>query len=233
MQKIKIKNLEIGTMLNYGSFARVYLCRHGNKEYAYKKFRRPSEIFKKGFSHKLDKLNDLDIKGAILPQKIVVEGIKPLGYLMELKDSSDKIENKQELMWVLRETKKNILEIHDKGVIHADIHSGNIITDDNQCFLVDFDNCKYKRFDPELDYMSLFAKEYVKKLGINRDLDIYLYNILAFSVIKNVDYRDVIKKIEENEKSIDFYTSKEEKDICESLLLTKKRFNNTFLTDLY
>ena len=116
------------------------------------------------------------------------------------------------------------------GVIHTDIRMENVLTDGSMYFFSDFDNCNFKKYTTNIKYTSPFTKNYVNKYGFNKDLDIYLFNLMTYAILNGVSMSkitDIIGK----EKNYGIFNNNDSILVCKSLLLEDRVFNNDFLID--
>ena len=104
-------------------------------------------------------------------------------------------ENKIE---VLKKTRVLIDNFHKKyNCIHADIAPWNIQYSEYQgdkIKLIDFDtNISLEKKDVgDLERHSIFASNYLENVGVDKDVDIYLFNLCAFSFLNNYDYHAAV-----------------------------------------
>lgn len=231
MEKINVEQLGQLTQINYGSYCRVYRCSFEGAKCVYKKFNKPNDFLDSDLESKFAQLNKLSLKRSQFPNFIVTEADIPKGYLsFELDDDDYSVADLEYKFYVISETKKAIMELHENGIIHTDIHQDNIILSENNITLIDFDNCFYNGFNPKEQYYSDFVKLFVKKYGLGKNLDIYLFNLFVYSYINDeFNYSDILNNIKKGDYGL--FTNEEAKSICDSLTLENSCFDNRYLID--
>lgn len=183
MKYVDESMLQDKLFIKYGSASDIYHCMYKNNFYIYKKFLKPEETINDEFFNRFKILSSKNIKQVVLPKHLVLSSDEPQGYLtpsiereniISLKDPLEKYK-------ALIYTKKIIQKLHQKGVIHGDIHSGNILVKNNKRCLIDFDNCEILG-SVKLDFNKccISAMNYINKNGVIKNLDIYMFNVLTF-----------------------------------------------------
>ena len=230
MKKISIQDIQIIKTINKkGSFSDVHEVLFNNKKYAFKQFK-DERIYAKGLIPKYEELNNLGLTKSVIP-KIYVEDGELNGFLMKLcnhKCFSYLYGCPLDLqIKTLREAKQALLEIHSKNIIHGDIHVSNFLF--RECVLTDYDNSEFKNFKLNLEFCSPEALNFLTTYKLSKDLDIYLFNYMTFSILNESHYYKVESDI--CDKNYGVFKTKEAKKICKSLLLQDKIFNADFLID--
>lgn len=144
-------------------------------------------------------LSDIDIKELLLLNKINIDSIiKPInivnidglnkGFTMEYFNgkSLDYTPNDYESrIKILKNAKNNLLEIHDKGIIVGDVHSGNILYNSKfETKFCDADGMIISKDNPKR--MNNLEREYFEIMGVvDKTCDIYLFNILTLAILLN------------------------------------------------
>lgn len=112
---------------------------------------------------------------------------------------------------ILKKIRYLIEKMHKKyKIIHCDLHTTNIMynKDLEKPCIIDFDSyIKVDTKDTYLDELNFFSKEYIKNNGIDIGIDIFLFNILCYSFLNNVNYYTVINNIYKKEYGF-FYDSR-------------------------
>lgn len=231
MKTIRVSNLKIGETIGVGSYAHILECKYKEQNYAYKAFLKPQKVLNESRKRKLTRISQLDLKGSVLPQFWVKDGFVINGYLMDLYSNVflEELEPEDRIN-CLRNLKTSILELHENKIIHGDIHEGNIIYDETSAFLVDFDNSAYKNKGINYEMLNINAKNFVTTYGLTKDLDIFLFNVLTYSLFTDIDYYSVINEIPKC-SSHGIFDEFDCSDIIKSLTLKEKNFNNDFLID--
>lgn len=239
MKVIDIKNLQIGDALGGGFFGDVYACKYNQKHYAYKEIfeDKPLKTFlsEKNIS-KFDELNEMNLKKSITPSLLVKDHTLS-GYLSRKADKFDSsfVDDWEEKYNILIQIKEAMLELHSNKVIHTDIYSGNILKKGEDYFLCDFDNATIGNNNPDLNFLSVLAYDFLDARGFSKDLDIYMFNNLTFQFLsdtgKTLDDTEAIMAI--IRKKYGIFTSREQRKICDSLLPhnLSTSFNSDLLID--
>ena len=228
LEKININDIEIIGQIDQGSYSKVFEVLFNEEKYAFKCF--SNEIDGKFLINKYKELNSLDLKKAVIPNIYVEDGILN-GFLMKLYNHrcfsylyEFPTDNK---ILALKEGKRALLEAHSREIIHGDIHPGNFLLQNS--FLTDFDNSSFKNFNINFELCSAEALNFLTTYKLSKDLDIYLFNFMTFSLLNNCDYNYVESNI--CDKKYGIFISKDAIKICKSLLLQDKIFNSDFLID--
>lgn len=174
------------------STANIYNCIIDGKSYTLKKF---YNDFDKEHAEKLDNLSKIKNKYIIEPQILIKDKSNlNIGYLSEtfynsnsinvMSNSNYTIRNK---IKVLKEAKKAILEMHSLGIIHTDLHPGNILFHNDSVKLCDFDNCIYLSFKPK-------HHNYYKDINeTSEDVDIFIFNLSTIHVLYGINWYEIYK----------------------------------------
>ena len=147
----------------------------------------------------------------------------------------DSEENKNTTINLFKLLKNNILNLHNNGIIHGDIHSENVLInlETRVVGIIDFDACSYRNFNLNLEHCNKYTKKYVQKYGVIKELDIFLFNYLTYQIINNsVDYSEVNQLILEGYNK-HFKENDDYKNICDTILLNAKKPTDKFLIDNY
>lgn len=216
----------------FTSFATIMKTKYNGKTYAMKYFNDKILMTKK-FRCKYECLSDIDEKSLKVPKIMVLKKGVPFTYLAEFEQAKNisKLakEKKNTQIKVLKSAKENLLTAHNYGIIHADIHGGNILFNDKGTYYIDFDNSTYKDYKTIPSLTTIFAQDFIKKYGLVKELDIAMFNLLTFYLINNGIYfltrRDIIK-----ENYGKFYDADSIR-ICKNLLLEDKNPTTDFLID--
>lgn len=227
--------LKFEESLRVGSCADIFKCYYNGNIYAYKKFHVPDDLLNN--LHRIKNLSQLKINGSLLPIYLVSDKDNLTAYLTKwgsdasLDQIIDNVKYDIKLE-ILKNLKNNLLELHNHNIIHGDIHFGNVLVDinNNSTHIIDFDNCAYDNFKINNNICSLVAQTYIKKYGINKELDIFLFNRLAFEIINNLGYNEVDNYIL-NGSNYYFKSCKEYYEICDTMLLNRKKPTDKFLID--
>ena len=192
MEHINSKQLRNISLIKYSRESIIYKCNFKNKRYVLKKFKDSSITDVSSFDSRFDFLRSLSLKNSVIPQYITEFDSTVNGYLTELAlvSNIDNIINPITVYRALIEIKDAIVELHNNGVIHGDIHSGNVVIRKDRYNLIDFDNFENASQNIHLNPNNtlLFVRDFIKKNGINFDVDIFMFNVLTFKLISGADF---------------------------------------------
>ncbi len=212
---------------NFGSFSTVNRCYFDNKVYAYKEF--VNNKYLNGKRRKLSKISNIDEPFLLTPKFWVRKNERKSAYLTEYCDGKDIIKADKSLINKLKKAKKLIIKMHSYGLIHGDLIGSNIMCNDNNSFIIDFDNSSYKGSSINPKNANDYTLEYLEKFGVNKGLDVYLFNLLTFSIINNCDFYMVRNNVYKNNFGI--LTDKTQIDLCHAFSLEKTYSDKDFLID--
>ena len=133
-------------------------------------------------------------------------------YLTEYKDGyKDLYEfynlDYKEKVRILKKIRLLIHEMHEVyKVIHTDLYDNNIMYNkdlDSVC-IIDFDsyidiNSKEGYLGIEINFLS---RKYIENTGIDQSVDVFMFNLLCYSFLNNVDFYDVINYIYKGEYGV-------------------------------
>lgn len=207
-----------------GSFGEVRRCFYKEKPYIIKTFKNSSYL--KGKKRKLSLLSEVD-KPGLYVYKFWVEKNSCLADISSGKEIY-KVKQKNKIE-TLENTKNLILTMHNEGIIHGDLISSNILVDETVPSIIDFDNCSYRGYDIKYSDANDFTQEFMKKFGVNKELDIFLFNLLTFSIINDCKMDLTRQKISQNKYG--YFDNKDGIKICNSLFLDDEVPNKDFLID--
>lgn len=214
-----------------GSFGSIKRCKYDKKIYAYKEFNDPNYV--KGKIRKFELISEINSDRLLLP-KFWIQENQNLCYLADFIQSKNlnyyknfSIDTK---IKILKKIKESILNMHENNIIHTDLHNGNIIIDDNlNPYIIDFDNCSYKKYKTDIKDANDYSQEFIKKYGIIPEIDIFMFNLLTYSFINEINYYRARINILFNEEN--YFNSKESKQVLNSLFLDNNYPNKDFLID--
>lgn len=228
METIDFEELLLDDEKFCGSFGSIQKCYFNNKVYAYKTFSEPSYL--NGKRRKLSQISTIDEPNLLTPKFWVKQNGKKNSYLSEFCYGKDIGAETENIINQLKNAKKLIQKMHSYELIHCDLISSNIMCLENIPFLTDFDNSSYENSGVNTSHLNDYSLEYVKKFGVDKALDVYIFNLLTFSLINDCGFYLVRKRI--LDKSYGNFSSKEAIQMCEQLFLEKTYSDKDFLIDL-
>lgn len=238
IDKRELTDLE---QIGKGMEGNIYSCHLDGKLKVYKELNNMTK-------NKIEKIRfiaqmanpDLD-KRVTLPEDLVLVNGVYTGYLMKYNIGFEDIGRcsyyrRNILINALNYAKQSLQILHnDYKIIHGDIHPGNLSCSDilETSKFIDMDNCITNKFP--IDYSSLNYKTYAIKFGINKELDIYLFNLLTYFILYYVPWKLVYDSIRDRKFDEKLEVKdKEEKKLIKSLdiLHNDTKPDNNFLIDL-
>lgn len=231
MEIIELDDLVYGKVIGYGAYGYVHEALLGMDLYALKLFDIDEPYFDITMAKKLESVALIGLEHSLLPKFFVKKQGKLVGYLTPLVSHHDlSFVDTYELdrrIIELKKVKTYIEEIHSHGVVHCDLHTGNVLFRDG--FLIDFDNCAYKDYGFDFDFLSDDAQEYLNKFGLCKELDIYIFNRVCFRLINGIP-RDASDDHIAH-KMYGIFDKPDARKICDSLLVENEIFNGDYLID--
>ncbi len=217
----------------FGSYGKIKRCTFDGKNYVLKVF--DNSNYLNGKRRKLSLLSKVDVQGLYVPELWVKKNNHTNMYLSEFYDGKDVIFLDQEHHNVrikyLKDIKKEILLMHEHGIIHADLISSNIMYSNGTVAIIDFDNCSYKKYRTDTRYVNDYSMDFIETYGIVPELDIFMFNLLTYLIInEESDYYMVRNNIWL--KKYGKFNNKDGIKICNSMLLGDKNPNKDFLIDI-
>ena len=225
VRELNVTNLFFGD----GSFSEVSEVSFKKEKYAYKEFYDSSFIEKNNLEKRFDLLLERKLKQSAVAEYIVDSNGVSSGYLVpSLEKGNLSVLNKRiEIYKSLLTIRDAIIELHRNNIVHGDIHVGNLLFKNNKGMLIDFDNCRIldnSNIRPNIKIFSNPAKEYIKRKGIIKNLDIYMFNILTFSLLNGANFRSsninlLFEKVKNGifKEEYGMFFRKEARNICNML----------------
>lgn len=232
MKAIDIKNIDILNEISYGSFGRVFKCFYDGKTYALKIF--PNASF---LTSKKAKLNSIEAKvnnpRLVIPRFWVSNGSKKMGYLSSVINGKnieeiDVYEQKEKIR-ILKKAKNAVISMQKEGLIHADVSKSNIMIDNDQIKIIDFDNCTYNGFKTNPAECRDLAKEFINVYGLRPELDVFLFNLLTFELMNNVTEETLRYQILHG--NLSYFEGVASRKVCSHFFLCQKYPTKDFLID--
>ncbi len=232
METINYENLIVNdNTISSGSFGKIYKCEYMGNIYAYKEFESSSFLCNR--KRKLENISNIKEDFLITPYYWIKKDGEKLGYLTKLLNGKDIISIQflgiDYKIDIINKIKNQIQLMHKYELIHADISSSNIILENDIPYIIDFDNSSYNKYYTNIYDSSDMAQEFIRKYGICKELDIFMFNLLTFELINNCNYNLIRKNI--ILKNFGNFDNIDSKDICETFFLDDSLPNKKFLID--
>lgn len=203
-----VSELDILDKIGYGAYGTVYSCIFNNKQYAYKNFIVDNSC-KEFIKPRLDGVSkfygDSDF---IFPYKFIYDNNDYfIGYVMDYLSGYNslydiKLDYKGKIE-ILNRARYILDKFHNEYKhVHTDINPWNFLYNKelDKIILIDFDTCIDLNNPNTMDISQLntLAKIYCDYNGTNIGLDVFLFNLLTFSILNNIEFYDVINEIMNN-----------------------------------
>lgn len=131
-----------------------------------------------------ERLKNIDY--VVKAENIIKYENKIIGYTMEYKNGGifDSLTfNKKKNIILLKEIAKKLKELHNLGIVCADIPGNILVDEDKNLFFIDYDNFSIDNLP--VDTKNIFLQDYEKKITtIDQRFDYYLLNLYTLSIIK-------------------------------------------------
>lgn len=201
-----------------GSFSFIYKVDYLDAFFAYKEFLDPKYV--KFIGNRLHKLSKFfyEETSLVFPYEFIYKYPNDeyfCGYVIDYLENYDKVSDIQykdenSKIMILKKCRELVDKFHNKyNSIHTDIAPWNFLynEDSDKVKLIDFDsyinlNNKEKYLS---DYYSIFAQDYGNCVGIDKDLDIFLFNLMTYSLLTDSDYNRSLENI--NANKLDYFKS--------------------------
>ncbi len=215
-----------------GSFGKVRKCLFEGKTYAYKDFFNP--FFLTGKKKKIEALSSLANDFLLTPKYLVKKKSGKITYLTDFCEGKniDTISNldlKSKINY-LKTAKKHIQEMHELGIIHADLIGTNMMVFQNKVYIIDFDNSSYKNFKIKIKDTNDFSRKFIETYGIVKEVDTFIFNLLTYSIINDSHFYLVRRDIANGNFGV-FCDDSEAQKICKSFFLDDRFPNEDYLID--
>lgn len=233
MKSINFKDIELldSTYHSFGTYARIYKCLYKNILYAYKSFN--DDDFFKGKKNKLNAISKIQSPYLYTPLYWVKSDFISNNYLIKFCFGKDlNAFSDYEILHkikVLKNAKKAILNMHDNGIIHADLIGSNIMIENDEARIIDFDNSSFDRFKTNTKEINDLSCEFIEKYGIIPEVDIYTFNLITFSIINQCYFHSVRQHIQN--KEYQYIDDKDAIDILKHMSFDKTTPIKDFLID--
>lgn len=222
----------LGSIIKYkqvgdGAFSNVYKCDYFDALYAYKEYMNPDYV--KFISEKIKRISQYyyEETSLVFPYTFIYRHLNDkyfCGYVMDYLNDYKKMIFLENLDYdnkilLLKKCRALLDKLHNKyNFIHTDICPWNFLYNEskNDIKLIDFDSCidlnnKEKYL---CDFYSIFAQDYGNTVGVDKDLDIFLFNLMTYSILTDSDYNISLENICNNK--LNYFENENIRKIFES-----------------
>ncbi len=238
MKKLEIKDIIIKENIGYGNFSEVKKCIYKDKLYRIKFITRN---YSKNVVSNIIKMTDTKFDKEYFTPLYILENetgyslIYIMNYDETLKESF-KIKDYNDKITFLKNTRKIIHKLHeDYKIIHGDLVCENMLYDENfNSFLIDFDSSiKFGSEFSDKQMIRIFVRDYLKYYPLDKNLDIYAFNITTLKLLGNYNnIGELFDNIESNKFNM-FPNNKDVKKFIKELELkdTRKKYSGEYIID--
>lgn len=239
MQNIKLTNKQLETLKSKhqlrdanGSEGQIYLYNDNGQKVAIKLFNTTNLNILENKEKKIILLNKLPLNENILkPIKTVSNNEQVIGYTQELIWPHHTFSELKILMLkkdkidVLKQAKSLIENLHNNGIVHGDIRSLNLLSQDKKVKICDIDNCIIDGLN--FDTYGWFTNDYNKNVKcIDERLDIFCFNLVTLALLKRIMDDTVYAHMKDA-----YIFNKDIKKIYEEMLNLTENYNGEYLID--
>ena len=231
MEYVDLGKLKNVSLVKHSRESIIYKCSFDGNRYILKVFKDNSLTDLDSFDMRFDLLRRLNLKKSIIPEYIAESDSQVIGYLTELVliKNIDTMINPLETYHALVQIKKSIEELHCNGIVHGDIHSGNIVSKNDRYHLIDFDNYSNPSRGIFLNPNNtlICVRDFIEKNGISPDMDVFLFNVLTFKLLSFADFwywnpKDLVNfdtvKDCISRQDYGLFDSRDSRSICDDIL---------------
>lgn len=199
-----IGNVKIYKYIDSGAVSNIYECDYKEAYFAYKMIinDKYARLIDKNINNLCEFYGDEDM---LFPYKTIYDKVCDEvleGYVLDFlyKYKNLKSLSEEEKIKILLRAREILEKFHNKyNYVHTDIAPHNFMYNKelDKLVLIDFDssiNLKDKKYF-DLGFYNSYAANYIEKRGVDKDLDIFLFNLCCYSVLKGISYNDVLTYI--------------------------------------
>lgn len=163
-------------------------------------------------------------------EKLVTYNNDIIGYSMPLVNGTDfSMLNykKCERINILKNLSNHLKRLHKLGIVCADFHRNFMVDENNNIFLIDYDN--FAIDDLYVDIENIYLQRYKKNIKhFDKNFDDYLMNLYTISIITKIETAYLFWNYEENRREFNF-KSQEINQIVENTFNLKKFYNEELI----
>lgn len=201
--------------LGEGTASIVYHCTYFDADFAYKEYKTFDE-YVRFIKPRLERLSEFyNDNRFVFPYKFIYKNRDDelfQGYVMNYLYNYEKLSRLNDLEYeekinILKKARTLLDEFHNTYKhIHTDITPWNFLYNKemDKVTLIDFDTAvDLKHKDDINEHFNILAETYCKYNGIDKDLDIFMFNLVTYALLNNEnDFYGIIKRIIENDYGI-------------------------------
>lgn len=215
-----------------GSFGNIKKCEFDGMTFAYKEFTDMDYLV--GKKRKIDLLSNIDEPKLYVPKYWVRKDGHINQYLTGFLEGHDldiaSEENYSIKFSILKKVKEQIIKMHEYGLIHSDLIGSNIMYNENDIGIIDFDNASYGKYKTKLTHSNDLTQEFMKRYGITKELDIFIFNLVTFEIMNDIDSLYLTRE-QVYIKEYGVFDNPDSRKICDSFFLNDNVPNKDFLID--
>lgn len=219
-----------------GAYGKVYKAKYNKEKYAYKVFNPNDCIKEEKEIIRFEKLcQRYDGSNLLLPKYLVKDnGLE--SYLMDFYVGKEFmslfLSPIEKRMFFLKLAKDMLIKLNnDYGIIHSDIHFGNLMFNEKKktVAFTDFDSAKIDGIECERENRLKLVNNYLSDNDYDKNVDTYMFNLLTFALLNNKSL-EAARSILNNDNHMCLFTSDTAKKTLDDMLNYKK--NENYLIDM-
>ncbi len=238
MNVVNFRDIILGDKIGRGASGEVRKCTFDGNQYCIKIL---EKTYPRSVVSNIRNMTSKDFTKEYFVPLYVVEGTTGnfFGYLMnydeKLKEAS-KLKELREKLIFLKRARDVIDKLHiEYKRVHGDLVSENMLYDEIfNSFLIDFDSSlKFGKKYEDKQTVRLFVQDYLKYYPVDKNMDIYTFNVTTLKMIGNIPRVDILlDDIAEGEFFM-FQENEDIKKLTKELLLrdTRKKYSGEYIID--
>lgn len=230
MKTINYNELDIISYnCNEGTYSKIDKCIFNGEIYALKRFTNGKYL--NGKRRKISELSSINDSHLITPKFWVKNEEGKNQYLTKFCDGDPlEFEKNTNVVAKLKHAKNLIEKMHSYKIIHGDLNISNLLFSGDEPFIIDFDNVSLNNSNVDISSLNDYSANYIKRLGINKGLDVYLFNLLTYAILNETDYYCVRSNV--LAKKYGVFDFKDGIKLCNLFSLEKGYSDGDYLIDM-